>query len=648
MAPVRGSMIKGLSNSAIKSHVHRYSVGHLKLRAQAQAHDDEPTFDRSAAREVWLGFVFCGACLAQVAGDATGRLEGSLDVGTAAYVFVTAALPCGGVLGCLGAVGLAHRRGRRPALLGAGCLGVVGVACTAITSDAEWLAAGRLVLGVAAGGVSGAARSLLYEEAGHEGELALAAFLPALGVGAGAFFQTCASWLPLASASYGWRYVDALPALPALLFLRGLARDRRPAARRRRGMPSTVAGRRFANFTRMSAFAEREADARRTSGRDPLLGSSDDGDDASDGDAASDDEDASEAARLARDVGRLLKADDALLAFEDHRGFQMAPAPKKRAIAARAVAVRLAFFHGVVLGVSALYTTLTLAVGGFRSSPLASCAAALAALLAAAAALFAARLRPRRLLARIACVLGFFGAALAGASLVCLGVLQKKRHYGGALSAGAATLETACLVALAAALALHAAAVYAAYALPDAVLTDSFLAHAHARALENVIGRDREIFIVKGLAHAMVVARVEAQRFAGAALAGATAPFLMQILGGERLGAYLDDDRERDGRAEAEAKRGAGVLYLALALLWALAYYATAYRLRSVGGVLVWRDRAPGAAVDLTDEDASLFEAVFDSVTSRIHGTSAGTFDEDDDDDDDDDDSTGSYTTESA
>ena len=148
----------------------------------------------------------------------------------------------------------------------------------------------------------------------------------------------------------------------------------------------------------------------------------------------------------------------------------------------------------------------------------------------------------------------------------------------------------------------------------NAILTDAFLAHAHYKTVVNTV--PAEFSICRGLPHAFVVSRIEAQRFLGLFVAAATVPFLVQIFGGERLGSLFDDDRA-DARREAEAKQGAAVLFGLLALAWAACYGVARWRLRQLGGVLVWRDRCGKQAPALSEEDLSLFDAVFDAVSGR-------------------------------
>ena len=109
------------SNAAFVDHPTGYKEGHRPQRwsaAVAKDGDDENpfVFDKTAAREICLSFVFVGACLTQMNGDSNGRFVGSLRLGTAAFTMCSGLLPLGAMAGSLAVIGPAHRHGRRAAL----------------------------------------------------------------------------------------------------------------------------------------------------------------------------------------------------------------------------------------------------------------------------------------------------------------------------------------------------------------------------------------------------------------------------------------------------------------------------------------------------------------------------------------------------
>ena len=560
----------------------------------------ENYFDHTATLETIMGFLALGCALAQVNVDSTARFVGAPGLGTAAFAAVTAALPLGGAVGALAVAGPAHNHGRRSAKLAFLGVGAGGALLTVLDDAAACLGPGRLLLGAGLGGWSAAARGLLYEEAGHEGELGLAAFLPPVALAAGCAAQCAVSWACEANARLGWRPAHALVLAPLVSQLWLMARDNMHHGRRRKGRPCTVAGARFGDHPLPANSSAREAG-----------GDDDDESDGSDGDAA-----------LLRDAAGLLRADDALLRFEDHAGFPMRPAPRSRAARAKRLAKRAALCQGLLLGPVVFYGTLILHVGGYRTAPAAALACLCCGVVGAAVALLLLRLRPRRALARVAVAAVGAGALVAGLCFLELGDLAVWPS---------ARRKSAALVGLAAGVALFACGAFGALALPDAILVDAFLAHAHHRALSNRVGLDFRIF--GGLSHSLAVCRLDAHRYLGLFLAAGLFPFAVEACGNDGLFALLDDDGDS---SQQEAKRGAGVVFLLYAAGCAAAYAAVRWRLRTVGGVVIWRDRpATQDAVVLTDDDYSIFEAVFQAVSGRpfdaAYGDLAGGGDDDDD-----------------
>ncbi|HXW61720.1 MAG TPA: sugar porter family MFS transporter [Candidatus Acidoferrales bacterium] len=132
---------------------------------------------------------------------------------------VVAAVLLGALIGAAIGARLADRFGRRNALIQVGCLFVLGALGTALTSGTAWLAAGRVVVGIAIGIASFTAPLYISEisPAQVRGKLVS---LNQLMITIGILVSYLADYG--LAASRGWRWMFALAAVPACILLAGL------------------------------------------------------------------------------------------------------------------------------------------------------------------------------------------------------------------------------------------------------------------------------------------------------------------------------------------------------------------------------------------------------------------------------------------